>query len=66
MASASETKWTPEQIAVRNALEAGRHGWTEESECPDCDGFGCHWNNGDRSSGQWAPCESCGDTRGHP
>jgi len=38
----------------------------EESECPVCDGHGRIWNNADPTSGQWVPCDECGDTRGHP
>ena len=38
----------------------------DPTECEDCDGFGMCWNNADPTSGQWAACETCGDTRGHP
>lgn len=41
-------------------------GPNEPSDCPDCDGFGCCWNNADPTSGQQHQCETCGDTRKQP
>ena len=49
----------------RNAYfaELGRN---EASDCPDCDGFGRCWNNGDVGSGQVSWCDTCKDERGQP
>ena len=33
----------------------------EDDLCEDCDGYGRIWNNADPTSGQWVPCDTCGD-----
>lgn len=38
----------------------------DPSDCENCDGYGCIWNNADTTSGQWVQCDECEDTRGLP
>lgn len=56
----------PTDEAVPSSPKASIPDAGEPSDCWDCDGFGVCWNNADPTSGQWVPCDQCGDERGHP